>query len=120
MRDSTIELLKTMDLLDGIQQIIESTNRMLREVHGVPEQIREEMILARKDELVVMVGERWEKHFSEEEIVDLTAFMKTPLGQKLTKLSHVMGLEGYREGVEWGKRVEREGMMSMLLDESEN
>jgi hypothetical protein len=72
--------------------VIESTKNSLlptnpnlsRELNEVSQQLRKEYD-AKKAEVIYEVAIVYAKHFTEQELKDLVAFYKTPLGQKLIK-----------------------------------
>lgn len=47
----------------------------------------------------------YQKHYTDEEIVQLIEFYKTPLGKKLIATMPVIAQESYAVGAEWGKKL---------------
>lgn len=57
------------------------------------------------DELVDMVVPIYEKYYSDEEIVQLLAFYKSPLGQKVIERLPLITQESYKVGETWGRKM---------------
>lgn len=57
------------------------------------------------DELMDMIAPLYAKHFTDEELVQLIAFYKTPLGRKLSDKTGLISQESYSIGEEWGRKI---------------
>ncbi|HWI90419.1 MAG TPA: DUF2059 domain-containing protein [Flavisolibacter sp.] len=57
------------------------------------------------DELIDLVAPIYAKYYTDDELVQLTAFYRSPLGQKLTDKLPVITQESFAAGQEWGKKI---------------
>ena len=57
------------------------------------------------DELVDLLVPIYAKYYSDEELVQLTAFYRSPLGQKFTDKLPAITHESFNVGQEWGKKI---------------
>jgi hypothetical protein len=71
-----------------------------KDLNEVSAQLRREFE-AKKAELVYEVAIIYAKHFSEQELKDLVAFYKTPLGQKMLKEEPIAVDESLKRAQDW-------------------
>lgn len=57
------------------------------------------------DELIELIIPIYAKHYSDEEVIQLIAFYKTPLGKKVTEKLPLITQEAYVAGEEWGRKI---------------
>lgn len=55
--------------------------------------------------LIDMIIPVYAKHYTDEDVVQLIAFYKTPLGKKVTEKLPLISQESYVLGAEWGKKL---------------
>ena len=92
----------------SIPGVIESTKNsflptnpnLSRELNEVAAQLRKEYE-AKKAELVYEVAIVYAKHFTEQELKELVAFYKSPLGQKMLKEEPVALDESFKRAQDW-------------------
>jgi hypothetical protein len=89
-------------LVEGVQSILPALKQMARDM---PEDLFRE--LARTDNIAGSMIPIYRKYFSEEEIRELIAFYKTPIGSKYAKLAGKI----QREGMEVNAR---QGQMTVI------
>ena len=66
--------------------------------------------------LVVLLIPIYDKHFSDDEIKQLTAFYLTPVGKKAVAELPKVVTESQQVGREWGETVGRDSMMEVLSE----
>lgn len=76
-------------LIEGVQSILPALRQIAKDM---PEELFRE--LTRTDTVAASVIPIYRKYFSEEEIRELIAFFKTPLGSKYAKLAGTIQREG--------------------------
>jgi uncharacterized protein len=82
----------------------------------VPEAFWSKMIeFAKRDspQLVEAMVPLYTSRFSLDELQALSAFYRTPLGQKLAAAMPAVSADGMKIGMEWGQRVGQEAMAAM-------
>ena len=57
------------------------------------------------NELVDLIAPIYTKYFSDEELLSLIEFYKTPLGQKVVDKLPLISQDSYKAGEEWGQRI---------------
>ncbi|MGA9853183.1 MAG: DUF2059 domain-containing protein [Gammaproteobacteria bacterium] len=72
--------------------IKEETNKMLADPHTT-------------DQLVEMLVPIYAKHYTDEDIRQMIAFYKTPLGQKIIRNNPEIAQASLQDGEQWGKNV---------------
>lgn len=60
---------------------------------------------AQTGDLITMIAPVYAKHFTEDEIKELIAFYKTPVGKKLVEKLPAISQESYSIGETWGKAL---------------
>ena len=86
-----------------VSTIIESYKKA---AHGVTdafwEQFQKEIST---DDLLEMVIPVYDKHFTEDDIREMIAFTKSPIGRKMAEKTPMINVECYQIGAEWGKKI---------------
>jgi hypothetical protein len=57
------------------------------------------------NDLLEMIAPIYTKYYTDDELLQLIAFYKSPLGQKLTEKLPLITQESYSVGEEWGKKI---------------
>lgn len=57
------------------------------------------------DGLIDLVAPIYAKYYTDEELLQLTAFYKSPLGQKITEKLPAISQESLTVGQEWGRKI---------------
>lgn len=101
------ELLVAMGTAKNAKQVIEmmvaSYKQNMPEVPTVFwDEFQKEISM---DELIDLVAPIYAKYYTDDELVQLIAFYKSPLGQKLTDKLPAITQESFAAGQEWGKKV---------------
>lgn len=101
------ELLVAMGTAKNAKQVIEmmvtSYKQNMPEVPAVFwDEFQKEISM---DELIDLVAPIYAKYYTDDELVQLIAFYKSPLGQKLTDKLPAITQESFAAGQEWGKKI---------------
>lgn len=87
----------------GFDLMLPSMKEMMPQVpENVWQELRGEI---RDDDMVELTAKIWDKHFTHEEIRDLTRFYMTPTGQKVIKELPAIQEESMAAGQKWGKEI---------------
>lgn len=101
------ELLNAMGTMKASKQIVETMVASYKQsIPGVPTEFWDEF---RKefttDGLIDLLAPIYAKYYTDEELLQLIAFYKSPLGQKLTEKLPAISQESFVVGQEWGKKI---------------
>lgn len=100
----------------GMQMMNNMTEMLRKNVPQVPEEFWAEFAKeARPDTLINLVIPVYVKHYTDEEIVQLIEFYKTPLGKKIIEKMPAIAKESFVIGEEWGKKT-AEVAVKKLMD----
>jgi hypothetical protein len=90
----------------GVQIFNSLTDSYKKTLPDVDPQFWDDMSKEIKAEnLINMVVPIYAKYFTDEDIIALTAFYKTPIGQKVIKTMPLIVTESMQIGQEWGKQL---------------
>ena len=119
-RAAAIELLETMHISETLQTSINTMmevqlrgNPELRVVEGVMRQFLNKYLSW--ESVKNDYGAMYASHFTEEELRQLTAFYRTPVGQKLTAATPAIMAEGARMGERMVQEPSAE-LQQMIMD----
>lgn len=71
-------------------------------------ELRKEFLGDPMDEITKQLSPIYQKHFSLEEIKELTSFFSTPIGKKYSEKAAIISQEAMRVGQEWGLKIAKD------------
>lgn len=90
----------------GMQVMNNMMGTLKKSMPDVPTKFWDEFMKGVNPEtLVELVIPIYQKHYSDEEILQLMDFYKTPLGKKVLEKTPLISQESYAVGSEWGKTL---------------
>jgi hypothetical protein len=89
--------------------LLQTNPQLSKDLNDVGTQLRTEFG-PKRDELVTEAARRYAQRFSEQELKDLLAFFKTPLGQKMLTLEPQVLDDTFNYVQQWAPRVGEEVM----------
>lgn len=106
-KENVRELMKAMGAEKQMTQMMKMMiNSYKTNTPNVSEEFWDEFLKEVKtDELIDLLIPIYEKNFTDEEILDLTRFYKSAIGQKLLEKNPAIMQESYAIGQEWGKKL---------------
>ncbi|QNK61552.1 DUF2059 domain-containing protein [Pedobacter sp. PAMC26386] len=111
------ESLKQMMIATGAENIFRTAiNQMLASYKTQRPEIKEEIWTGLDesfqkigmDELIILLLPIYQKHVSEEDIQNITAFYQTPTGKRYAEKSPVIAQESMQAGETWGQKIGEE------------
>ncbi|QNA46612.1 DUF2059 domain-containing protein [Lacibacter sediminis] len=109
--DNKETLIKEMLELSGASKMAFQTMEMMissfkKQMPAVETDFWDEFMKeAQTGDLITMIAPVYAKHFTENEVKELIAFYKTPVGKKLVEKLPVISQESYGIGETWGKAL---------------
>src|SRR5437764_11412261 len=89
--------------------LLQTNPQLARDLNDVSTQLRTEFA-PRRDELLGQAAKLYAERFSEQELKDMLAFYKSPLGKKMTTQEPQVLDETFNYIQQWGARVSEEVM----------
>jgi hypothetical protein len=88
-------------------QVMENMlNTFKKSIPDVPNDVWDEFMKDVKPEtLIELIIPIYAKHFTDEDVIQLTDFYRTPLGKKVIEKMPLISQESYLAGSEWGKKL---------------
>lgn len=103
-------------VVESVKNSLVPTNpNLMRELNEVAAQLRQELG-GRRAELTTEVAKIYANHFSEQELKDILAFYRTPLGQKLLKEEPASLDESLRRAQDWANNLSEEVMTRFRVE----
>jgi len=101
------ELLRVMGSLKSSEQMMDMMITSFKQnMPNVPiafwDEFKKEVNL---EELIEQMAPVYVKYYTDDELVQLIAFYKTPLGQKVTEKLPLINQDSFAIGQEWGKKI---------------
>jgi hypothetical protein len=110
-KPATSEQVRQMLDASGATKLVKQTLAMMtasykESMPAVPEEFWDGFIKeADVNELVEMLVPVYAKHYTNEEVLQLTAFYKSALGKKVVEKTPLITQESYNLGAEWGRKL---------------
>lgn len=90
----------------GIQVMENMIGTLKKSLPDVPDEFWNEFMKdINAESLIELIIPIYVKYYSDEDVVQLTAFYQTPLGKKVTENLPLIAQESYAAGTEWGKKL---------------
>jgi len=90
----------------GVQLMNNMVTSFKTQMPNIPAEFWDEFMKeVNPEELTELVIPIYQNHFTDEEIVSLIEFYKSPIGLKLTRTLPLIAQEAYQAGTEWGTRL---------------
>jgi len=99
----------------GIQMMENVIATYKKSLSTVPDQFWKDFLAeAKSDSLIDLIVPVYGRHFSDEEVVQLIEFYKTPLGRKVIEKLPFITQECYVIGEEWGKKLSEQVIKKLI------
>lgn len=90
----------------GVQMITQMVTSYKEQMPDVPAEFWDGFMKeVNPDDLVNLVVPVYAKYYTEKDVLELIAFYKSPLGQKLTRSLPFIMADSYKAGEEWGRKL---------------
>jgi hypothetical protein len=89
--------------------LLQTNPQLAKDLNDVAQQLRTEFA-PRRDELMTYAAKLYAERFSEQELKDMLAFYKSPLGKKMTTVEPQVLDETFNYIQQWGQRVSEDVM----------
>lgn len=99
----------------GVQMMENMAATFKKSLPEVPDQFWKDFLLeAKSDTLIELLIPAYTKHFSDEEIIHLIEFYKTPLGKKVVEKMPLIAQESYAIGEVWGRKISEQVLKKLI------
>jgi hypothetical protein len=89
--------------------LLQTNPQLAKDLNDVATQLRTEFA-PRRDELMAQAAKFYAERFSEQELKDLLAFYKSPLGKKMTQIEPQVLDQTFNYVQDWGQRTSEQVM----------
>lgn len=99
----------------GTQVMRNMISTFKKSMPSVPDIFWEDFLKEAKPEMLIdLLIPVYIKYYSDEELVKLIEFYKTPLGKKVTETLPLIAQDSYTIGAEWGKQISEQVVKKLL------
>ncbi len=99
----------------GVQMMENMAATFKKSLPEVPDQFWKDFLAeAKPDTLIELLMPIYSKHFSDEEVLHLIEFYKTPLGKKVIEKMPLIAQESYAIGEVWGKKISEQVLKKLI------
>lgn len=89
----------------GTRKLLHAINADAVAEHVLTQSGNHPAVVARRNELIVMIADVYEANYTDDEIEAIRAFMLSPVGRKMTRLAPDMIIQQTMAGFKWSQRV---------------